>query len=650
MKFHLRSLTVSLFKGDIEIPFHGFDYFWGQMGAGKTSIARLVDYCLGGDIDLTPALQQNFVSATLQLELETAILSIDRPRDSDKMIASWDTPDGSKFQISVPARDAAGEVLPGTGVEVLSDLLFHLSGESPPLVRKSKVRPDSERVRLSMRDLLWYCYLDQDYIDSVFFHLDERANPFKKPKSRDVMRYIIGFHDERVAELEATLDETRGKRLGLLASIDGLKRALTEVGVESEGHITARIGELETEIKTVDQQIEEARAQAVQHTQHAVDTLRHKARSTGEEIGEIEDAITALTGEVERELRHLHEVETLTIKFRRASKARAVLSGVAFESCPRCAQALPRHQIDACPVCGQIHTEAAPDPTEMLVIDRDARARIQELRETISQQRKGLADLMKRRDRLVAQKSTIERARNEALSQYDSAYLSSILTLERQKASLTREIKNLHELSRLPMMLVRQREEVDWLEEKERKVRRDLGLARIEAQKDASKLDRLKELMLDCLIRAKLPGIARVDRVEIDAQTFYPEVYGPDLEDVTETSFATLSSGGKKSLFKSCFAIAVHRLATEVAAPLPKLLIIDSPMKNISERQNRQQFHGFYKMLYDLKVEELQDTQIIMIDKEFCAPKKELGLEVHDRQMRPGSKMHPPLIPWHDGH
>ena len=72
-------------------------------------------------------------------------------------------------------------------------------------------------------------------------------------------------------------------------------------------------------------------------------------------------------------------------------------------------------------------------------------------------------------------------------------------------------------------------------------------------------------------------------------------------------------------------------------------------MKNISERENRDQFKGFYDMVYELKAGELRNTQIILIDKEFSPPMAELDVEVHDRHMRPGDRENPPLIPYYDG-
>jgi hypothetical protein len=277
VKFTLKSLNLSLRRGEECVLLRSISYFWGQMGAGKTSIARLIDYCLGGDVELTPALQNEFVAATLTLSLANSDLSIERPRDSDVVLARWGSAD-DPYQAALPARTAAGELIPGTGVEVLSDLIFWLSGITPPRVRRSKLQQDSDTARLSIRDLLWYCYLDQDEIDSSFFHLDESAHPFKRLKSRDVLRYVVGFHDEHVAELEAELDQLRGERQAILAAIESLNRALREVGVESEAQILTRIEELRARAEGVQAEIEAARSQPADQTNHAADTLRAEAQ------------------------------------------------------------------------------------------------------------------------------------------------------------------------------------------------------------------------------------------------------------------------------------------------------------------------------------------------------------------------------------
>jgi hypothetical protein len=95
--------------------------------------------------------------------------------------------------------------------------------------------------------------------------------------------------------------------------------------------------------------------------------------------------------------------------------------------------------------------------------------------------------------------------------------------------------------------------------------------------------------------------------------------------------------------------LAVHLLAKEQGVPLPSLLIFDSPMKNISERENLEQFVGFNQMLYELSSHELEDTQFIVIDKEYTPPPHQLAIEVRERYMNPDDPANPPLLRRYSG-
>jgi hypothetical protein len=346
----------------------------------------------------------------------------------------------------------------------------------------------------------------------------------------------------------------------------------------------------------------------------------------------------------------LNELETLSLKFRRSISARSVLSGVTFDSCPRCLQVLlPSRESGCCIVCGQSEDNDLSDRAEAVLIERDVKARSSELRDILSKHEAALSRLQREREGLLTRKTRVERERNEASRQYDTAYLSGMLTKERESASILQEADNLASLMRLPRMLETQRERVGVVQGREANLRALLREAKKAAESDVTHLERLKDYFIDCLVRSGVPGITASDRVELSTGSFFPEIFGPSADDTTVTSFATLSSGGKKTLFKFCFAVAVHRLASQLEAPLPELLIIDSPMKNISERENRDQFKGFYNMIYELKAGELRDTQMILIDKEFSPPVAALDIEVYARHMRPGDPNNPPLIPYYDG-
>jgi hypothetical protein len=107
-------------------------------------------------------------------------------------------------------------------------------------------------------------------------------------------------------------------------------------------------------------------------------------------------------------------------------------------------------------------------------------------------------------------------------------------------------------------------------------------------------------------------------------------------------------SGGKKTLFNICYAVALHRLVEELNLPLPKFVIIDSPMKNIGTEVNKDIFVAFYNYVYHLLTTSMSETQLIIIDTELSAPT--VPLDFTERLMIAEDAAHPPLIPYYSGH
>jgi len=281
-------------------------------------------------------------------------------------------------------------------------------------------------------------------------------------------------------------------------------------------------------------------------------------------------------------------------------------------------------------------------------------ARVAELDDLIKRHETAL----RRNDRILRElqtrKASVDSELNHVARDYDSAYLSTALESEKQRAAIRQQLSDLSRIEVLVQRIGELNERVERLILEERKTRSELKEAREMAESDTQNLGRLKTLFLNCLLRSMLSGFYADDCVEMKSPHFLPEVTSAGGGDLAVTSFSNLGSGGKKTLFKCCFAVAVHRLASEIGALLPTLLIIDSPMKNTSERQNREQFEGFMKMLYELSLTELKDTQFIVVDKELFAPPGEYARSFSSRQMRPNERgkdprenPNPPLIPYH---
>jgi tetratricopeptide (TPR) repeat protein len=266
-------------------------------------------------------------------------VSARRDVDATNVTASYKDADG-EVVLSLPPRKADGVVLPGTKVEVLSDLIFMLAGKTPPMVRRSKLNEDSELSRLTIRDLLWFCYLDQDTIDSDFFHLGADANPFKGLKSRDVLRFIVGFHQENVSELESQLEDIRLRRMACESAADSMAAAMAAANIATSLELEAARRELTTESNRIAEEISAIRSEKSSLRPHGIETLQAEGRALSEQISGTNCALNELQEECDKHVTHKNELKSLSARWLRSKTARAVIEGVEFVKCPGCTQAL----------------------------------------------------------------------------------------------------------------------------------------------------------------------------------------------------------------------------------------------------------------------------------------------------------------------
>lgn len=646
MKVELQALRLHFRRSVETIEFGHISFFWGKIGAGKSSIARLVDYCLGADIQLTPALQLEFNSADLSVEVEGRRLTIYRERESSNVIVAWAEGDQA-MEVLMPARKAAGVVVPGTAIEVLSDLFFHLAGLPVPKVRKGRRTADERLERLSLRDLFRFCYLDQDNIDSDFFRLDGDGDYSRRAKSVDAMRFVLGYHQDQVASLEAELQGLTEQRQAAKAAAEALSKVLEESGLGSPVEIDARVEALRAQRDRVREAAAEARNQRGSGG-HAVDALRAKGRALSADAQSLEEMVEAVGTRAANTERHLNELKMLSVRFSRTKSARALLASVDFVDCPRCTQRLPPRLETLCPVCGQPDSDEPHEHLSNEVVEADLKARLGELQESLLGLRKQERTIARQLQRTVSEKALVDHTLDQRLRDYDSAFMSKALEFEREATALEQQVGSLLTYRKLPERLDELLSTADSLQGNESELRAKLNRERDKAFKDRTNLEELETLLLDCLVRSSFPGVTATYKVSIDPKTLVPEVAPTEAADFAVTSFANMGSGGMKTIFKSCYAIALHRLAAKKGASLPSILIIDSAMKNVSERENRELFRDFYSMVYELAAGELKETQFVLIDKEFFPVPDGLELDVRNRHMAPGSRVDPPLIPYYD--
>src|SRR5690554_2294849 len=128
MKLLMESLVLLCKQSEERVHFgRRISFFHGEMSTGKSTIAELIDYCLGGSLQKTPAIQSELVGVQLQAVIRDTALLIERnPNTTTSVEVSWER-DGEAGRENLPL--AAGEV-PIVGDEIYnySDFLLRTLG------------------------------------------------------------------------------------------------------------------------------------------------------------------------------------------------------------------------------------------------------------------------------------------------------------------------------------------------------------------------------------------------------------------------------------------------------------------------------------------------------------------------------------------
>lgn len=646
MKLKLGTLTLQCRQSREVIQFvENINFFDGQVSTGKSSIARLVDYCLGGDLERTPAILQELVSVTLALSIGEYEVVLEREaHGSNQIQATWQGPN-DMGSVLAPTQAAEAPIW-GAHIYNLSDLLFHFLGLGPMRVRRSATNHESALVRLSFRDIMWYCYLKQEYLESDFYRLRHSDTMFK---SRDVIRFLVGFYNERISDLEMQAESARKERLAKVGGAEQLRQVFHDMGYDSEREIDAQIAAAEQELVQLQAQRRELETTR-QTGPHSVDQLRHQLRSLESKVAAEEQALRDLESRLKEERSLRAELLTSKMKVARAKRANVILADTPFEKCPGCGQDLPgSREEDQCRVCGQHEPERIEQvPLRSEMINRDITNRIAELDESILRHQDAIARTQRTSEALRTEKEALDTRYTVEMAQYDSAYVANTRTLERRSAELEERVRGLRRARQMPEAIKRMENAAIELQATEQRLRREIDAEREGLTQAAAYIRDLEETFLRILLNVRVPGVEVGDQVRINRTTWIPTIYHAG-DEALRWDFFNAGSGGKKTLLNVCYGLAVHTVAARHGLPLPEFLIIDTPMKNIGEVVNRDLLTGFYRVLYDLAAGPLRNTQFVIIDMEFVPPSAELGLVVFERKFTRDNADHPPLISYYSG-
>ncbi|WP_367388090.1 hypothetical protein [Lewinella sp. LCG006] len=624
---------------------HQVNIFHGKISAGKSSIVRLINFCLGGKLEKTPALQQEMISASLLCQVGKYEVLLERLKNANEIQTSWKDEDGNVNTILAPLIKRETPIF-NDNIYVLSDLFYAFLDITPLKVRRNKTEEESPLISLSFRDIMWYCYLDQDKLDSSFFRLEDT---YKRNKSRDVMRFIVGFYSQKLNQLEIDLDSKTTEKNGKNRTVEELNNILHRFGYDSTNTIEKEAQEFQSQFKALEQRKRKLEGDYKSET-HAADSLRSKLIQLTHKLQGKEEIIYDLRYRIQEQTGLRSEIITSKYKLAKTESVEKVLSGVGFDSCPQCGTDVTSRVVDQdkCSLClsdTQSQTLVSGLNPDAIRIDLDDR--IRDLENSISNHERALNIEINQFQEDKKIKASLEEELQQMLFVYESKYLSNFRFLEKEAATVKEKINSQEKLKLIPL-------EINKLQGKIRELSLDIEELKEKIQREKENLNtadsyikELEEIFLHFLNEVDLPGIGLNDEVHINRKTWDVSIF-PNGEDYLSWNFFNAGSGGKKTLFNVCYALAVHTLASKNNLPLPRFLIIDTPMKNIGEDVNEDLFNNFYNLLYSLIANELADTQIVIIDKELFLP-EDHKFDISHRFMTPSSEDSPPLIRYYRG-
>lgn len=649
MRFKIKQLIVQAKQSTEQVDFEDcVTFIYGPVGTGKSTVARLIDYCLGGDLERTPAVQQEFLSAKLSIEIGSNSCVIERGADDNQLVRVTWTPEsdalvpGEGQSVNAPLTASTTPIW-GEDVFSLSDLLFHLCEITPMRVRKRTRDPESPMIRLGFRDLWRYCYLDQSHLDSSFYRLED---PFRGRKSQDAMRFFTGLYSEELSRIETELlsavDEQRGKR----EAVKQIREFMDRFELGSELDVAAQLRHTEEELANVVGQKNELEQERSANT-HPSDELRQHLRELSSEIDNLIEAAGESKLMIEEQKALRAELITAKIKSERSQNAAKLLEGVEYERCPQCGTNVAERQCtdDACRLCGsEISQSDSGSGTDLEIIRIELNNRIDQITDSIDRRQLAFERSIRRLKALQIQKQDGDRQLQEELSRYDSAYVESIRALERQIATLTERVRSIQKLKAMP-------EAINQLQDEAGALEGTIDVLKAELERERSRLNRadenVKKIELyfsQAMLAVKFPGVSEDDDIVLSTRNWRPAVVHGE----QEWDFWDAGSGGKKTLFNVCYALAVHEVARKNDLPVPSVLIIDSPTKNISDDENPELVKSLYEEIYRVAAE-MGDTrtQFILIDSDIVMPEDD-SVGFLSRRMA-GEEEAPSLISYYDG-
>lgn len=111
LKFRAKTLVLQFRKSRERIDLdHDVTIFHGKISSGKSTIAKMIDACLGGRLPQVPAVKQEFVAAELTASIGSNEVLFERNAGSQQVRVTWVSSSGEGASVLAPIDNSQAPI------------------------------------------------------------------------------------------------------------------------------------------------------------------------------------------------------------------------------------------------------------------------------------------------------------------------------------------------------------------------------------------------------------------------------------------------------------------------------------------------------------------------------------------------------------
>lgn len=260
-KFLINKLLVVGIKKNYTVEFEeGLNIIYGDSDTGKSSILELIDYCFGAStFNLYTEIETNGKYCLLEIRSYDTIYTIKRdffyPKNYIEVYESSAEEVLSSKELKFPKLLSPNYSEAEGPSGYFSDFMLELLNIPRVRIKSAPSQVDSSPRRISFRDIMHYCYLNQDDIGSK--NILSYQNNGRYSINKQIFKFINQILDEQITELEEIIAEKQKNKASLINKEDIIASFLQETQIPEYNDLLNKVDSLKKSMISINSELVE---------------------------------------------------------------------------------------------------------------------------------------------------------------------------------------------------------------------------------------------------------------------------------------------------------------------------------------------------------------------------------------------------------